>query len=100
LWKAEDNTTAYISRQFYTHLGDGNSIARSLQLAKLDLLHNSQYAQFHSPQYWSNLVFVGSPSESKTLIWHWIIGGIVGILLIAGLVWQKLGQKKITVSIQ
>lgn len=94
LWKAEDNTTAYLSQQFYTHLDEGSSIARSLQLAKLDLLHNSKYAQFHSPQYWSNLVFVGSPSESKPLVWPWVVSGIVSISLITGLVWQKLGQKK------
>ena len=100
LWKAEDNATAYISQRFYEHLDEGNSVARSLQLAKLDLLHNSQYAQFHSPQYWSHLVFVGSPSEAESISWLWILAGITGIFLISGAIWKKLGQKKITVIVQ
>ncbi|MCY7356140.1 MAG: CHAT domain-containing protein, partial [Rudanella sp.] len=101
LWKAEDNATAYISRQFYTHLDEGNTVSRSLQLAKLDLLQNSQYAQFHAPPYWSHLVFVGSPPEHKSTGLLWLLAGISGVLVLIG--WrfrQNSAQKKITVSIQ
>lgn len=101
LWKAEDNATAYISSQFYAYLGKGNNIARSLQLAKLDLLQNGKYAQFHSPQYWSHLVFVGSPSEKESGYFLWIIGSLLVVFL--GMFWafrKTLGQKKITVSLQ
>ncbi len=104
LWKAEDNATAYISRQFYTHLDDGNTIARSLQLAKLDLLGNSQYAQFHAPPYWSHLVFVGSPPEQNSTGLPWLLAGLIGVLAVFGWNFWKFrkreAQKKITVSIQ
>ena len=100
LWKAEDNATAYLSRQFYEHLDNGNSIARSLQLAKLDFLQNNRYAQFHSPQYWSHLVFIGSPTEQKPDYWPWLIVLVVGGFVTGWLVRRKLGQKKITVSLQ
>lgn len=99
LWKAEDNATAYISRQFYVHLDEGNSISRSLQMAKLDLLHDTQYSQFHSPQYWSHLVFVGSPAEQSPVIWPWLLSFLLGISGV-WLITRKIGQKKITVTLQ
>jgi CHAT domain-containing protein len=86
LWKAEDKATAYISQQFYSHLNEGNSIARSLQLAKLDLLHNREFAQFHAPPYWSHLLFIGSPAEQQPALWPWLLAGLVLVLAVVG--WQ------------
>lgn len=79
LWRAEDNATAFISSSFYTHVKQGNNFPQALRKAKLDLLHNGQYAQFHSPQYWSHLVFVGIPDETKTIsnCWLWISYALV-----------------------
>ena len=84
LWKAEDNATAYISTRFYAHLRAGHSFAKALQRAKLDLLNNPQYAQFHSPQYWSHLIFIGTPGRSKPpwptyLLAVAIMGGLIGL---------------------
>ncbi len=81
LWKAEDNATAYLSIRFYDYLKQGYNVPQALQKAKLDLLRNGQYAQFHSPQYWSHLVFVGVPDESVKYPYLW---GWVGSALLAG----------------
>ena len=82
LWKAEDNATAYISTRFYTHLRAGDSFARALQKAKLDLLKNPEYAQFHTPQYWSHLVFIGTPGRSEL---PWLTYTLIAVIL-AGLI--------------
>jgi CHAT domain-containing protein/Flp pilus assembly protein TadD len=64
LWKAEDEATAYISEHFYEYLDDGDSVAESLQKAKIDLLEDPKMAQYHSPTYWGHLILVGVPQES------------------------------------
>ena len=76
LWKAEDHSTAYISERFYHYLHDGRDFAAALRQAKLDLLRDKQYAQFHDPSYWSHLVFVGTPLPSNELgeaTWLWLL---------------------------
>lgn len=72
LWKAEDNATSYISVRFYEYLQEGYSYPQALQKAKLALLHDGKYAQFHSPQYWSHLVFVGIPDKSTPAVASWV----------------------------
>jgi CHAT domain-containing protein len=68
LWEAEDHATAYISRRFYHHLQKGDSFARSLRRAKLDFLQDPAFAQFHAPQYWSHMVFIGMPGEERPVL--------------------------------
>jgi CHAT domain-containing protein/Tfp pilus assembly protein PilF len=85
LWKAEDHATAYISRKFYSHLGHGYSYAKALQQAKIDLLHDKEYAQFHRPIYWANLVLIGNvpqPAGEGIGIWLYIV---VSLALLAAL---------------
>lgn len=72
LWKAEDHTTAFISQRFYHHLKNGLEFSKALRQAKIDLLQSPQYAQFHSPSYWSHLVFVGSPSAHSNTQPAWV----------------------------
>ncbi len=71
LWKAEDKSTAYISERFYKYLDKGYSYAEALQNAKTDLLHDATMSQFHSPKYWSHLIFIGDVQrrKSKSSIW-------------------------------
>ena len=79
LWKAEDHTTAFISQRFYHHLKGGLEFSQALQKAKIDLLRNPQYAQFHSPSYWSHLVFIGSPTpdQGPGLVWVFLVLSLV-----------------------
>lgn len=94
LWKAEDQSTAYLSTRFYKHLNAGNSIAQSLQQAKLDLLQNSQYAQFHTPQYWSHLIFIGASVEPPTTrVWWWLAGFGVILTLVVWFLWVSRNKK-------
>jgi CHAT domain-containing protein len=80
LWKAEDKSTAYISRKFYNYVAEGYTYAQALQKAKTDLLADESMSQFHSPAYWSHLVFIGDVQEEKSATWLWIVtAGIVAI---------------------
>ena len=100
LWKAEDNATAYISRGFYAYVKRGYSCPQALQKAKLDLLHDGQFAQFHSPQYWSHLVFVGIPGNSTDTVTAWFLVGsalLIGMIVVAGLRF-KTGHKLATAT--
>ncbi|WP_158861517.1 CHAT domain-containing protein [Lunatibacter salilacus] len=62
LWKMEDLTSSYLSSKFYHYLERGNSITKSLQLAKIDLLSDPEMNQFRHPRYWAQLVYIGNPT--------------------------------------
>jgi CHAT domain-containing protein len=94
LWKAEDGATAYLSKHFYHHLSAGNTVSRSLQLAKLDLLNDPKYPHFHAPQYWSHLVFVGTPNKPDTRITFWLLAGCGSLLVIGGWFLWRVRHKK------
>ena len=64
LWQAEDFTTAYLLKQFYIHLNQGESFTKALQMSKIDLLNDPKMAQFKQPKFWAPLIFVGN-SEQK-----------------------------------
>jgi len=84
LWQAEDHSTSYISRRFYQHLEKGHTFDQALRQAKLDLLDNPDFAQFHAPPFWSHMVFIGSPGHERNTLpsagW-WLLGllAFVGI---------------------
>ena len=84
LWKAEDQSTAYISKKFYHYVASGYTYAQALQKAKTDLLNDASMSQFHSPVYWSHLVFVGTVQEEKSAAWIWII--VICIIAVSVLV--------------
>ncbi|MBC8154535.1 MAG: CHAT domain-containing protein [Bacteroidetes bacterium] len=91
LWQAEDQATAYLSTHFYTHLNKGLSVAKALQQAKLDLLGDARYAQFHTPPYWSHLVFVGLPAPSPSPSHGWLWTGLAALVSLAagGWLWKR-----------
>lgn len=80
LWKAEDKATAYISDRFYHYTAKGYSYAEALQQAKKDMLHDESMSQYHSPQYWSNLIFIGDIQQTTTAYWLWIIAALVATI--------------------
>ncbi len=82
LWKAEDQSTAYISRKFYDYLDDGVTYAEALQKAKIDLLKDETMTQFHSPPYWSHLIFIGDVQSEKGQSSYYVAAVIVLALFI------------------
>lgn len=79
LWKAEDATTSFITKQLHTYLSKGFTKDKALRQAKLDLLKSTDInPQFKTPNYWAHLVFVGNyeegPSSSN---WIWVAFAII-----------------------
>jgi hypothetical protein len=62
-------------------LEGGHSFSHSLRQAKLDFLEDPAYAQFHTPAFWANLVFIGMPGEEPAAI-PAAVWGIMGLLLL------------------
>ncbi|MBC7923818.1 MAG: CHAT domain-containing protein [Ferruginibacter sp.] len=89
LWKAEDQATTYVSVRFYAYLRKGYRFSKALQQAKIDLLHNGQYAQFHSPQYWSHLVFIGAPGRPDHSRSGWGLAGLAVTVLTSAFWWGR-----------
>ncbi len=83
LWKAEDKTTAFMTRRIHEYLEEGFSKDRALQHAKLDLLNSKEIdARFKTPDYWSNLIFIGNyKADHLGNKWRWVAIGVVAILL-------------------
>lgn len=73
LWKAEDNSTAYISKKFYSYVNAGYTYAQALQKARTDLINDEKMSQFHSPVYWSHLIFIGDVQQERSSVWIWIV---------------------------
>jgi CHAT domain-containing protein len=82
LWKAEDRSTAYISQKFYYYSNKGYSHASALQRAKKDLLNDNAMSQFHTPQYWSNLILIGNVQEEKSFNWLWVVAFAIALLTV------------------
>jgi CHAT domain-containing protein len=84
LWKAEDKTTAFLTRRMYHYLDKGLSRDKALQKAKTDLLQTAEIdPRFKAPNYWAHLVFIGQYEPAKTSGSWWLIGGII---LLAGVI--------------
>ncbi len=80
LWKAEDRSTAYISEKFYYYTAKGFTYTQALQKAKIDLLHDVSMTQFHAPQYWSHLIFIGDVQDEKSFNYWWIVAIIAAVI--------------------
>lgn len=83
LWKAEDNTTAFITQRLHYYLGRNETKDKALQLAKLDLLKSPGVeARYKTPNYWAHLVLIGEyEPDHKRSNWPFVATGIVAILL-------------------
>ncbi|HSI75074.1 MAG TPA: CHAT domain-containing protein [Lunatimonas sp.] len=81
IWKAEDKVVAYLSHRFYKNLENGVSMAKALQLAKVELLRDPTMAQYNHPYFWSSLVFIGglSPEINTIPIWIWVLIFIIAL---------------------
>lgn len=90
LWKAEDKSTAYISDRFYSYVNKGYTYTQALQKAKTDLLNDASMSQFHTPNYWAHLIFIGDIQQKNTTGEIWIIVAIVITLIIAAITYLKI----------
>jgi len=93
LWKADDQATSVILRQFYIHLRAGETKARALQLAKLDYLKSDAIDK--SPAYWAHLVLTGD-SRAMYAKTQWMLWTAIGLTVLAagGIVWIKKSRRK------
>ncbi len=83
LWKAEDNTTAFIMQRLYYYLGKNETKDRAIQLAKSDFLNNPDISPVKkTPNYWAHLILIGEyePNHQRSNL-PWLAISIVTILL-------------------
>jgi CHAT domain-containing protein len=91
LWKADDASTAYITKRLHRYLQSGKPKDVALQQAKLDYLNDGSIpGRLKSPAYWAHLVLIGDTaplSDGSLSIW-WLaaiaiaLAGIVALILI------------------
>jgi len=78
LWKAEDKTTAFITKRLHFYLQKNYSMDQALQKAKLDLLKSHEIEpRFKTPNYWAHFVFIGSYTKQRYSYGLWWIAGAV-----------------------
>ncbi|MBS1600726.1 MAG: CHAT domain-containing protein [Bacteroidetes bacterium] len=93
LWKADDDATAFISRQLHIYLQQGLRKDKALQKAKLDYLDNDKIdAGRKIPAYWAHLVLIGNAQaiEKKSSGYIWI----ALIVLILFVIEWRIGRWK------
>jgi CHAT domain-containing protein/tetratricopeptide (TPR) repeat protein len=96
LWKAEDQTTAYISTRLYAYLKAGKPKDVALRLAKLDYLESQTNWRKRSPVYWANFIFIGDQAPVYTnyaFLW-WTLAALIA----AGAAWwmyKKRGRQRL-----
>jgi CHAT domain-containing protein/Flp pilus assembly protein TadD len=91
LWKADDQSTAWIIKRFYQHLSGGEDAAFALQKAKLDYLRSPEVdKRFKTPDYWAHLVLTGVPeARSSVFHWEWIAGLLIVLVVSASVYWKR-----------
>ncbi|MEM7369042.1 MAG: CHAT domain-containing tetratricopeptide repeat protein [Bacteroidota bacterium] len=91
LWKADDQATAEIMVDFFTHLRNGLPKAAALRKAKLNYLAQAPVAASH-PFYWGTFVLIGdeAPIELPVKWWPYSIICllVLGLLVLGLLVWK------------
>ena len=96
LWKANDFSTAYLSKRIHYYLNDGRSISKSVQLAKKDYLADKAInPRLKQPYYWAHLVFVGDYEVpgSAPLPWLILVFGLLALAIAVYLI-KKPGKAR------
>ena len=65
--KLKTNQPPISVKNFTVMLMNGYTYAQALQKAKTDLLNDASMSQFHSPVYWSHLIFIGDVQTRKII---------------------------------
>ncbi|MGB8194365.1 MAG: CHAT domain-containing tetratricopeptide repeat protein [Chitinophagaceae bacterium] len=91
LWKADDASTAYITKRLHLYLREGKTKDVALQRAKLDYMADESIAaRFKTPAYWSHLVLIGNaaPLYHPSSLW-WIALLAAAIIAAAAVAYLK-----------
>lgn len=96
LWKADDQATAYITKQMHGYLKKGADKDIALQQAKIDYLENSEIdARYKTPAYWSNLILIGGSQSIVSKPWNWFVIILVILAFLAGILFgAKIAARK------
>ncbi|HLO82092.1 MAG TPA: CHAT domain-containing protein [Chitinophagaceae bacterium] len=83
LWKADDQSTAYITKKIHYYLDKNYSIDEAICQAKLDLLKEEGInPRLKHPYYWSHLVFIGNYQPQADLKWKQVLVAAFAILVV------------------
>jgi CHAT domain-containing protein len=91
LWKAEDKTTAFLTRRLHFYLANKKTTEEALHLAKLDLLNSNEIDErFKTPNYWAHIIFIGEyePNPSSVRFKWWFVIPIL-FYFIGWLIYKK-----------
>lgn len=75
-WKAEDQSTAYITQRTHYYLEKNYGIAKALRAAKQDYIKDQNIdSRIKTPAYWEHLRFTGQfdYQQSIPLDWLWVL---------------------------
>ncbi|MBN8687729.1 MAG: CHAT domain-containing protein [Chitinophagales bacterium] len=91
LWKAEDKTTAFITKRLHYYLEKGYSKDKALQQGKIDLLKSNEIdPRLKTPDYWAHLIYIGNYEEDRgSRNWWWIALTIIG----GAFLYKMVGRK-------
>jgi len=92
VWKADDESTAYLVRRLHHYLQEGFAKDLALQQAKVDYLQNKAIgARRRLPEYWAHLVLTGdvAPVVVQTGYINWLLGTLLVTFLWGGLILEK-----------
>jgi len=91
LWKVPDIATSKIMVSFYSHLKNGESKDKALQLARQDFMRDNP--EMAHPFYWSGFILTGNAeaiSFPASTWWIWIGMSLLAILLTLYMARKKL----------
>ncbi|MEL6673494.1 MAG: CHAT domain-containing protein [Bacteroidota bacterium] len=97
LWKVPDQTTEGIMRYFYEGLKEGKRKDEALHWAKKTYLERTQAVERKHPFYWAGFIAIGDmkPVDFSHPLSPWIwIGGVLAVLVLAGLWYRNVNQQK------
>lgn len=99
LWQVNHAATEQIYTSFYTHLSEGVSVAKAMQMAKMDYLTADEVNdQTAHPYFWSGIVLTGNASlvieGTKSYGVAWGIAVLLLVALLALLFIFKQNQNK------
>lgn len=86
LWKANDQSTAWLSERLHHYLKKGWNKAKALQQAKIDFRKSDIGQEFDHPYYWANFILIGNDEPLELSIWElykwWILASSLLLLIL------------------